>query len=125
MYKAICKNVNAPLLEFDPIETSKFLLNSVNFEYIRYLSGDLEYNYENQTLKHHVEAKKLIKARDYKSAISILITACDFAKSFGYDAYTVFSIYSDLENCYKQLYDFEKAYLYASKKLSLIEGFKS
>ena len=58
-------------------------------------------------------------------AFVLLTNSMYIVKENEYDAYTVFSIYSDLETCYKQLSDYEKAYLYASKKLSLIEAFKS
>jgi hypothetical protein len=42
-----------------------------------------------------------------------------------YNSYMVFSLYSDIENCARNLLDFETAYRYASKKLSLLEAFKS
>ena len=125
MYKAICQNINAPLLEFNPDSAGEALLNSAQYEYFKYITLDYEYSYKIPAISAHIEAKKLIKERNYKSAIEYLLKAADLTKLNGYDAYTIFGIYSDLEICYKQLYDFEKAYLYASKKLSLIEGFKS
>ena len=125
MYLAICSNISSPLLEFDPIDVENGLLNNLDYEYLKYLSLDFDFRYKNQALFEHIEAKKDIKARDYHKAISRLNTALDFVRGTEYDAYTVFGIYSDLETCYKQLSDYEKAYSYASKKLSLIEGFKS
>jgi hypothetical protein len=44
---------------------------------------------------------------------------------YPHNAYITFGVYSDLEICYKQLFDFENAYRYTSKRLSLIEGFQS
>ena len=49
----------------------------------------------------------------------------NLAKNSGYNAFVVFGIYSDLEICYKELYNFEKAYLYSTKRMSMLEGFKS
>ncbi len=125
MYLAMCKNISSPLLEFDPSDVESALLEEADYEYLKYISLDLEYPYKNPTRRNHIEAKKEIKARNYHGALVLLNAALDYVRENDYDAYTVFSIYSDLESCYKQLSDFEKAYTYASKKLSLIEGFKS
>lgn len=125
MYVAICKNIASPLLEFEPRDVEVALLSEIDYEFLKYLSLDLEYPYKSTALSEHMQAKIKIKERNYQGAISLLDSALDKVRQGEYDAYTVFSIYSDLEICYKQLSDFEKAYLYASKKLSLIEGFKS
>ena len=125
MYLAICKNVSSPLLEFEPSTVGENMLNSIEFEYLKYISLDLEYSYKSPALQAHINAKREIKARNFYAAIKQLDLALEKARSNEYDAYTVFSIYSDYELCYKQISDFEKAYSYASKKLSLIEGFKS
>ena len=76
-------------------------------------------------MSRHVMAKLQIKERNYQAAIKLLSEAEDMAKSNGYNSYVVFGIYSDLELCYKQLYNFEKAYLYSTKRMSMLEGFKS
>ena len=66
-----------------------------------------------------------MKERDYKSALDIMIKIVDMNISSGYNAYLAFSLYKDIENCYKELYDYENAYRYSTKRLSLIESFKS
>jgi transcriptional regulator with XRE-family HTH domain len=125
MYLAICKNVSSPLLEFEPSEIEDALLSQIELEYLKYLSLELDYPYQKSSLAEHVRAKKEIKARNFHEALKYLNSALDALHNEEYDAYTVFSIYSDFEICYKQLSNYEKAYLYASKKLSLLEGFKS
>ena len=124
-YIAVCKNINSPLLEFDPQNVENELLAGVGYEFLKFLQLDLDYNYKDEAIKLHVEAKSEIKARNYQRAISILLDVVDYLKNTVYNAYQIYSAYSDLEICYKQLFDFENAYLYASKKLSLIEAFKS
>ena len=125
LYLAIAENIQAPLLEFDAKSYSEGLLSVFDYELYKYVMQDYTYSYENQLIKKHTEAKKHIKDRDYQGAIRILTEAENMAKSESYNALVVFSIYSDLESCYKQLYDFEKAYRYSSKRLSMLEGFKS
>ena len=45
-------------------------------------------------------------------------------KNKDYNACVLFGVYSDMEIAFKQIGDFENAYRYASKKLSLISAFK-
>ena len=76
-------------------------------------------------IKLHVDGKLLIKERKYKEAVALLLEAVEYAFKNNYNAFVVFGIYADLELCYKQLYDFENAYRYASKRMSMLEGFKT
>lgn len=124
-YVAVCKNISSPLLEFDPDAVENELLTGIRYEFLKFLQLDFDYDYKDKAIKLHVKAKSEIKARNYQSAISILLDVVEYLKNSSYDAYQIYSAYSDLEICYKQLFDFENAYLYASKKLSLIEAFKS
>ena len=70
-------------------------------------------------------AKNLIKERKYNEAVKILLEIEQKKGEFEYNAYLMFGVYTDLDNCYRHLFDFENAYRYASKRISLLEGFKS
>ena len=124
IYKAIASNVQAPLLEFNEEEYKGGLYDTFDFEIYKYLTQDYTYQYKNKSITDHVKAKQLIKERRYSEAITLLTDAIENGRN-NYNAFLMFSLYSDLEYCYKQLYDFEKAYLYSSKRLSMLEGFKS
>ena len=91
----------------------------------KYVTQDFSYNFTDPIISRHVLAKKKIKDRNYQEAIKILTQAEDIAKSSTYNAFVVFGIYSDLEICYKEIVNFEKAYLYSTKRMSMLEGFKS
>lgn len=123
IYAALSKNIYAPLLEFEK-EAYEKALDNVRYEYYKYLLHDFDYPYTTTVYANHLRAKQFIRERKYADAISLLTEIVE-NKSQEYDAYLIFCVYTDLENCYKQLYDFENAYRYSSKRLSLIEGFKS
>ena len=42
-----------------------------------------------------------------------------------YNAYLVLNLYTDIEYCYKQIADFENAYKYSTKRMTLMEQFDS
>ena len=83
------------------------------------------YKFKDPIISRHVLAKQKIKARNYQEAVKILSETEDIAKNTEFNAFVMFGIYSDLESCYKELYNFEKAYLYSTKRMSMLEGFKS
>ena len=124
LYTSLARNIQSPLLEFDSESFKSNLDNSNDFDFYKYLIQDYEYNYRNPIFSKHIEAKELIKVRKYQQALNILREIEDESKT-DYNAHVVFSVYCDLENCYKQIMDFENTYKYASKRLSLIEAFKS
>ena len=125
MYISIAKNIQSPLLEFDALKYTTALADSVDFEFFKYLTIDSSYAFETPTYSLHMEAKTLIKERNYIEATKRLLNAVELSKNEAYNAFVVFSLYTDLEYCYKQLYNYEKAYLYSSKRMTLLESFKT
>lgn len=125
MYMSIAKNIQSPLLEFEPQKYTNSLIDSVDFEFFKYLTLDFSYAFETSIYALHMEAKNLMKERNYIEASKMLINASELSKKESYNAFVIFSIYTDLEYCYKQLYDYEKAYLYSTKRMTLLESFKS
>lgn len=125
MYLAIARNVSAPLLEFGDVDYEKSVNDTTDYEFYKYFIHDFSYEFSDFRMKTHMKAKILIKERRYADAI-VKLSEIEAKKSeYGHNAFITFGVYSDLEICYKQLFDFENAYRYASKRLSLIEGFQS
>lgn len=125
MYLSIAKNVQSPLLEFDSQKYVGLLVNSVDYEFFKYLTLDFSYSFENAVFSLHLESKKLMQETNYNEAIKRLLNASELSKKEDFNAFVIFGIYTDLEYCYKQLYNFEKAYLYSTKRMTLLESFKT
>ena len=125
MYLAIAQNIQSPLFEFDVQKYVGFISGSVDFEFYKYLTQDFSYSFENPVFSLHLESKKLMHERNYTEAIKRLLNASELTKKEDFNAFVIFGIYTDLEYCYKQLYDYEKAYLYSTKRMTLLESFKN
>ena len=125
MLLSIAKNVQAPLLEFDSNKYNSALIKSCDFELYKYLTMDFSYTFTTAAYSLHIEAKKQIKERNYKEALQLLSDALEIIKKEDFNSFLIFGIYTDLEYCYKQLYDFERAYHYSTKRITLLEGFKA
>ena len=125
IYLAISNNIDSPLLEFDAKAYSTAHTEAFDYEFYKYMILDFDFEYKNETLRLHMEAKALLKKYDYMQAISKLSQIEVFKNSEDYNAFVFFGIYTDLESAYKQIGDFENAYRYASKRLSLLTAFKS
>ena len=125
LYLAVCENIQSPLLEFDAAAYYKGLIENEEIEFYKYLTLDFDFEYSTIEYTRHIEAKKLMRERNYPAALSIMRDIIETKGYKRYNAYLMFSIYADIENCARQLLDFETAYKYSSKRLSLIESFKS
>lgn len=125
LYQSICVNVNAPLLEFDEKAYLSEMKDATEIEFYKYLVLDAEYPFSKDYYKNHLTAKLLIKERKYEDALSLLSSIEAKKSEIGPNAFLMFGIYADMEICYKNLFDFESAYKYSSKRISLIEGFNS
>lgn len=125
IYLAIAKNINSPLLEFDEKEFLTLMSGAFDYEFYKYLTLDFDFKFTNFQFKTHLEAKVLIKERRYQDALRLLLLIEETKSDYEYNSYVMYGVYGDLDTCYKQLYDFESAYRFASKRLSLMEGFNS
>ena len=125
LYRTICRNVNAPLLDFDKDAFLDTVFENADFEFFKYVCNDWDFQYTTPLLKKHALAKIKIRERRYYEAINVLLEIAEEKTAFDYNAYLMYCVYADLENCYKQILDFENAYKYVSKRMSMIEGFNS
>ena len=125
LYISFVKNVNAPLLDFNIDAFVSGVDEIMDFEFFKYVSNDTEYQYKNPIFKKHIAAKLKIRERKYYDAIALLLDIAESKSSFEYNAYLMYGVYSDLDNCYKQIFDFENAYKYSGKRISMMEGFNS
>ena len=123
LYLAIANNINSPLLEFDEDLFVEHMEDCFDYEFYKYLTMNTDFKYTNYQYKTHMQAKQLIKERRYQDALKLLVELENTKSDFPHNSYLMFGVYADLEACYKQLYDYENAYRYSSKRLSLIEGF--
>ena len=122
LYEAIINNINAPLLEFDMGKYESDMRKTTHYEFYRYLTSDMNFSYQNQLYKMHLDAKLKIKERKYSEAINILKEIENAKSSYRYNVYLMLGVYADLDNCYKQLYDFENAHRYLTKKITIMEN---
>ena len=125
LYVSFVKNVNSPLLEFDQKGYLDMMSDAIDYEFFKYICQDSDYQYEDLLFKKHFEAKNKMKERKYSEAIEILLDIADSKNVYGYNAYLIYCVYGDLDNCYKQICDFENAYKYSVKRISMLEGFNS
>ena len=125
LYLAFVRNVNSPLLEFDKDEYFSIASKAADVDFYKYLCNDWEYSYSNPLFKMHTEAKLKIKERKYYDAIQLLAEILETKSTYEYNAYLMYCVFGDLDYCYKQICDFENAYKYATKRISMLEGFNS
>lgn len=125
LYLSFVKNVNSPLLDFDKNKFDIIMSDTVDLDFYHYLCNDWDYNFSNLLYGKHSMAKNKIKERKYYDAIDLLTEISETKSSYDYNAYFLYCVYGDLDYCYKQIYDFENAYKYATKRISMLEGFNS
>lgn len=125
MYVSIAENVQSSMLKFDRTKYHGALSECVDYELYKYLIKDFSYEFKNEQYCQHIKAKALIKERNYTEALKVLTALSDELKGDSYNAIVIIGVYSDMEFCYRMNNDYENAYLYSGKRISLLEGFKS
>ena len=124
-YISVMKNIKAPLLELEPKIFEEHVSDLCDLDFYKFIIQDRTHAYKNAVFKKHLQAKALIKERRYQDALVILKDIEENRAESEYNAHRILSMYADMEACYKQLGDFEKAYKYSSKQLTLTEQLKS
>ena len=125
LYLAMANNITAPLLELNVPLFEKRAYSLSELELYKYISLDSTHPYSRDAYRKHLEAKEVLRSRDYYKAIELLSELEGLRLDDGYCSYFILALYADLEVCYKQIGDFENAYRYASKRMAILEASKS
>ncbi len=124
IYKPIVKNIKSPLLELDDTDYISFLKTDTDLDFYNFIKQTSDYDYKDEIFHLYFQAKTLLKQRKYENALTLLLRIEEM-KNEHYRAPVILSVYTDIETCYRELCDFEKAYRYSTKRLSLMEYFRS
>lgn len=125
LLSAIAQNVQSPKLEFDEASYMAFADSAVDSDLYNYVTENHSHNFSNEIMKKHLKAKELMRAFHYSEAAEIMTEIEANKAQHQVDSYILFGIYCDLEQCAKEEGNFEDAYKYSSKRISLLSAFKS
>ena len=118
-------NVPAPLLEFNEHGYIDSLRRAGCLDVYCYLTEREGYAFENPFYADHLRARVLMKENNPTAAIALLCRIEEQKGADGITAFLLFRVYSDMEICYRELGDYESAYRYSSKRMSLLSAFRS
>ena len=122
LYTAVAHNITTPLLEFEAQSYEAPLRAGCESDFFHYVTLDASWFFTDPVYREHMEAKRLIKQKKYAEAIPHLLTLEENKSRETYQVFVMLGVYTDLQLCYQELCDFEKAYRYSSKRLSLLES---
>ncbi|MBP3436613.1 MAG: helix-turn-helix transcriptional regulator [Clostridia bacterium] len=126
LLRAVVDNAQAPKFELDAALYSSLANDAVAEDFYLYLTeSEREHSFQDSVLGEHMQAKMLIKQGKYRDAIKALeaLEAQKVTANIG--AFVLFRIYADLEHCHKQMRNFEEAYRYSVKRISLLSAFRA
>ena len=124
LLSALASNVQSPRYEIDEESYLHLRNDSVMQDLYAYLTDDASSCREPLYLAH-IKAREYLRARDYRSALARLQALEERRLADNMSAILIFRIYTDLETCYRELGDFQNAYRYAGKRISMLAAFKS
>ncbi len=123
---SIANNIQSPLLEFNEPAYVDSLRRAGCLDEYYYLMGKTEdYVFDNPFYAAHLSARTLIKERRYTEALAAL---CEIEEKKGdprLTAFLLFRLYGDMEICYREDRNFEEAYRYSTKRVSMLAAFRS
>ena len=124
LLRAITTNVQSPRYEIHEKDYLACRNAAVSQDLFAYLTEDASACQE-PLLHAHLKAKEKFRARDYKGALADLEALEEQRMEKNLSAFLLFRIYTDLENCHRELGDYQNAYRYANKRISMLAAFKS
>ena len=125
LYSALSGNVASPRRDFDEAAYRRHSRLAVDSELYAYMTDDAAFRYENPLYAAHQAARALIRERRYREALSPLLSLEERKSEEWASAYFLFRLYSDIEICYREERDFERAYKYSTKRVTLLSAFQS
>lgn len=122
--RAIAKSPESPRWEVRREEYLARAEKAIGYNSYLYLTDEEGISCNREAIKLHREARSLVTSRRYREALTVLL-ALEERKSTGeLDPYFLYRVYSDTETCYRELGDFEMAYRYSTKRVSLLREFR-
>lgn len=123
LLRAVTANVLLPRIELNEESYLIHVEKSAWTDLFHYLMEDRQYTYYKKEYADHMRAKQLIADKRYEEALRILQELEGRkANTEEIGAFLLLRIYADMEICYKECRDFERAYRYASKRLNIINA---
>lgn len=121
----IALNVQAPLLEFNEHAYIDHLRDAGCMDVYCYLTEREGYAFENPFYAEHLKARELMRKGDCPGAIERLCAVETQKGAEGITAFLLFRVYTDMEVCYREVGNYEAAYRYSSKRMTLLSAFRS
>ena len=125
LYSSLAGNVASPRRDFDETAYRKNANLATESELFAYVTDDTDYPYSNRLFAEHQAARELMKTKRYRDALQKLSALEAHKGEDGASAYFLFRLYSDMEICYREGQDFERAYKYSTKRITLLSAFQS
>lgn len=122
LYSAVAHNITTPLLEFESKSYEQPIRTGCESDFFHYVTLDFSWFFTDPVYREHMEAKRLIKLKKYAEALPHLLALEENKTRETYQVFVMLGVYTDLQFCYQELCDFERAYRYSSKRLSLLES---
>lgn len=123
---AILSSIQSPKYEVARLPYASFKQEAMLEDLYRYTLENKEpYSYGNELYAEHANAKRMMSEGRYADALRAL-EALEIKRSEkDFSVFVLFRIYGDLELCHKELRNYEAAYRYSAKRLSLLSAFKA
>ncbi len=123
---AIFSSVQSPRYEVARLPYGAFTDSVMLEDLYRYtLESSTPYTYQSSLYGAHANAKKMMAEGRYADALYALEALENRRAEKDFSVFVLFRIYGDLETCHKELRNYEAAYRYSSKRISLLSAFKS
>ena len=123
---AILSNVQSPKYEVARLPYAHSRATSLPEELYRYTLEKADgYEFENEILAAHIKARELMASGRYADALYALERLEDRRAEKDFSVFVLFRVYGDLESCHKELRNYEAAYRYSAKRMSLLSAFKA
>ena len=122
--RAVAKSPESPRWEVRREEYLASAEKAIGYNDYLYLTDETGIACNRESINLHRQAREMLANRRYREALTTLL-ALEEKKSTGeLTPYFLYRIYSDTETCYRELGDFEMAYRYSSKRVSLLREFR-
>ncbi len=125
LMEAVADNLQAPRISLDCEQYLRLSEEALSSDLYHYIVEDTAFNYISDKCRRHMEARGRMTRRDYRNAITILLALEEERADEDFSAFMLYRLYADLELCYKELRNFERAYHYSSRRSALFTAFQS